>query len=855
MSRYLYKSAALFMACIVALSVLAVPASAALSDALEYAGDSILQWMNPSNTEPLGGWNIVDFGSALFQSNKEQKYYTEPTESVEDSKGNVINYYRGGDTTSTKIIDSYNRTFNTIHNTTNNTNNYSANVKLNDFLNSYTTNNNNYQYTADLKSWYYDNDTNNYNYTSNQTYYNTDNSRYYVSIDNSTDEYYLIDVQYSPTFVTVNYEYNTTNNNITNNYGDVTNVYYYELDDGRNSYTLTVSEALGIATGYDVVNYELVPDDPDTLALLHFDGNYDDSSAYGRAFYSENRSTSYVDSGDFNKAVKLPSGSAAGVNIPGLTANSSLQIDFRAYFDDISSMSLCLGSSILLGDISPHYWDVITSYQWDNYEPSSAVYGLGSYYGLEEGVFYPLSYEMHTGDTIDSKVSDGYYNDTVKSQDNIPISYNSDNFYLDGSIIGYGSSVSAPSLFSTERKQGILYRGAKDSGNGYITVINRLVDVYKSDFNASVVANSNFGNLKNQWVAFRIVISGGKLFYFVNGDLVGSGAFSMPSADKIYIKSAGTVYLDELRVSTGSLVSTSTYNPAATPYDTNMVLALPDTLTPMTIYVRHQTPVNGWRIGGVRPSAPATGFFYLPLHSDYTGAQPQLYDGSNWVDVDAVVSPDGVSAVTVIGYRFTPAGAASDVDPDLQPGRPDDGSGDVTSCQHSWEETGRIDATCDGNGSISYACTKCSLTKSELISAPGHIWSAAGTVQTEYDDAGNVTVQGYTLYKCSVCGTEYKDMDGSGPPSSGTDDKEGLLSKLFVGLFDLIGTIIGTVLDGLISLATSVIERVTSVVNLFGSFGESLSVLWSWLPDEIVTVFVTGVTIVVFASIIKLFVK
>ena len=69
------------------------------------------------------------------------------------SSANVTNYYRGGDTTNTQIIDSYNRTFNTIHNTTNNTNNYEANIKLSDFLNQYTTNNvtNQYTYSADFK--------------------------------------------------------------------------------------------------------------------------------------------------------------------------------------------------------------------------------------------------------------------------------------------------------------------------------------------------------------------------------------------------------------------------------------------------------------------------------------------------------------------------------------------------------------------------------------------------------------------------------------------------------------------------------------------------------------------------------
>ena len=77
--------------------------------------------------------------SGNYAVNQPQKYYTTPTSSVQDKYGNVTNYYRGGDTTNTQIIDSYNKTFNTIWNTTNNstTNNYSANVKLENFLNQY----------------------------------------------------------------------------------------------------------------------------------------------------------------------------------------------------------------------------------------------------------------------------------------------------------------------------------------------------------------------------------------------------------------------------------------------------------------------------------------------------------------------------------------------------------------------------------------------------------------------------------------------------------------------------------------------------------------------------------------------
>ena len=114
--------------------------------------DNASNWIAGWQGEQVYNWNPVDPFTFSWRANNEQKYYTTPTESVEDKYGNVVNYYRGGDTTTTKIIDSYNKTFNTIHNTSNTTNNYKANVKLSDFLNTYATYNNNYTYHTDFKS-------------------------------------------------------------------------------------------------------------------------------------------------------------------------------------------------------------------------------------------------------------------------------------------------------------------------------------------------------------------------------------------------------------------------------------------------------------------------------------------------------------------------------------------------------------------------------------------------------------------------------------------------------------------------------------------------------------------------------
>ena len=834
-----------------------------------------------------------------YAASKPQKYYTTPTSSVQDKKGNVTNYYRGGDTTDISIIDSYNKTFNTIHNTTNNTNNYKANVRLEDFLNNYTTNNitsttnNKYTYSADFKSWYYDNTTNNYNYTTfekndytqNNLYYNQDNSRYYISIDNSTDEYYLVDVQYSPTFVTVNYTYNTTNNKYDSEVGDVTNVYYYELKDGRNSADLTAAEIAGLDVGYDVANYELVTDDPNTLSLQHFDGDYTDSSSFNRTFYSENRSTNYVDSGAFGKAVALPNGSAAGVTIPGLSGYNDLSFDFRVHYSDIASLGVYFGNTNIFQripgtrkwtgqDIYSDHGQAITS---TTAYGNKSLISLTKTFSAEKYYDYSEISPYLSPDCVPTPFSSSH-----KSQMDVPARYDSPN-YVDESSARYGwvNTSGVPSLYSSTAFRGYYITRWISEGFGrntyshYGTIRHYTEKEYRWTPSQYVHANFSYDSYRSQWVSMRITLSGNNIYYFVNGDLVGSGSFTRPAADKFYIKSSGTVYLDELRVTTGSLSSTGDYTPSSAPYDTNKVLALPDKLTTGTIYVQSNVNVTTCRIGGVRPSNPSKGFFYTPLHSDHTGGQPQIYDGNNWVDVTAMVY-DGSKTVTALGFQFAPVGSLPDVDTDAKPERPSKPGDDVDpdTCKHNWEETKRTDATCTLPGTVTSTCTKCEKTKTETLPKVGHTWEVKQTTQTSYDENGNVLTQGFTIYRCSVCGEEYKDTDGTGPPASPStpsdpDDpgeEDGWLAKLlqklgdFLGstvgaLLKLLGSILDGILDGLISLVTGVLDRLSQLVDLFGSFGEALGVLWTWLPTEVMTVLVAGVTIFVLLALLRLFLK
>ena len=199
-----------------------------------------------------------------------------------------------------------------------------------------------------------------------------------------------------------------------------------------------------------------------------------------------------------------------------------------------------------------------------------------------------------------------------------------------------------------------------------------------------VLADFAYNSYKNQWVSMRVTLSGNNIYYFVNGDLAGSGSFTRPTADKFYIKSGGGIYLDELRVT--------------------------------------------------------------------TGAQPQLYADGNWANVTAMVY-DGSSTKSALGFQFSPVGSAPDVDVDLEPGRPEKpGDKEPETCKHNWEETSRTEAACSHAGTVEYTCSKCGSTKTETLAKLKHVWELKQTTQTAYDEEGNVVTQGFTIYRCSLCG-------------------------------------------------------------------------------------------------------
>ena len=200
-----------------------------------------------------------------------------------------------------------------------------------------------------------------------------------------------------------------------------------------------------------------------------------------------------------------------------------------------------------------------------------------------------------------------------------------------------------------------------------------------------------------------------------------------------------------------------------------------------------------------------------------------------------------------------------------------DGSGSEnppSTCIHDWQETNTTPATCTIPGSKLSTCSKCQQTKKDPFPALGHDWQVKQTVTTEYDDTGQLTQEGYTIFECSRCHEQYKSPDGTIPPGggSGTDpggeeeetiwDKLGkLLGTAVKALLDLLGSAVDVILGGLIDLITNLVESLKQLVDLFGTVGEAFQVLWTWLPPEITAILVAGVSIFVFVALLKFFMK
>ena len=192
------------------------------------------------------------------------------------------------------------------------------------------------------------------------------------------------------------------------------------------------------------------------------------------------------------------------------------------------------------------------------------------------------------------------------------------------------------------------------------------------------------------------------------------------------------------------------------------------------------------------------------------------------------------------------------------------GGGDDPSHKHSYTAETTTEPTCISAGVKKYTCAGCGDTYTEKIPALGHTWVLDRTVNTEYDENGNIVTQGYSIFKCSVCGNEYKDTTGAGPPDSGGgDDSSGgifgtiidFVVGLVKGVLGGLAKIIGAIVESLGSIVASISKVFAEIPGVFAGFIGFLSATFAYLPSEIITILTFGILAIVFVGIIKLFFK
>lgn len=660
----------------------------------------------------------------------------------------------------------------------------------------------------------YNQTTNNYttnNYTYNNYTYNNEYNYYTYNIENKN--YYVTN---NITYVTVLYPDGTQNENGEDNYDHVD--IYYQLPDGRNSYNVKADEVWGTYLTYNVTGAERVlEDDGITLGLWHLDGNFSDSSANAGLYTLTSGFTTFVETevGDFAQAISGSSGSVALANFS--FSSAPWTFEYRLY-------SAASSNTV---NISLPCSDVYRTYK-SNPDSSPTAASTSSNAIL-------LSVPANQWNTI-------------------AYCYDGSSFKV--FVNGVLSKTITPGVY----KKGVRVEYWNNKGSWQKT--------YEGTYSYPTSStDSDLGSSTNHELKF----------YFNN-------TYSFNSS--VSISSSGSkITVDEVRLS-NKVLYTSAYTPSLQPFDTNSVLVKPSNPLENDIVIMSNVPVTDYRIGGVRPTFPSSGSTYIYLENDVVKSVQQ-YQGEGWNAVDAFIYRDG-AWVDLKNFNMKDLEFVEPEKPEPTPTPPAPTPPPGGDCKHEYKLTNTKEPTCTEKGSITYTCSLCGDSYTETVKALGHDWHVVETVSSEPsassppssvppdDSSAPASTEApaepaYTLYRCSRCGEEYKDYDGSGPPAPPADEEEeggiwGWIKKLFKsivnGILGVLEEVVGGIIDFIVKLVDDFFEGVKSVVhNLIeslkqiadfgGEFKNFLSSVFSFLPPELVVLFSFIVSLAIVLAIIK----
>lgn len=680
-----------------------------------------------------------------------------------------------------------------------------------------------------------------YTYTYNTAYYNNTYNSYYIPVTyNDVDYNYFI--TYAPTYTNITYIVDGCNDPSQ----AVSNNYYFQLPDGRNSYNLTADDVFGIPLVGEVINYDAIPENDNCVALYHFDGNLVDASGKGGSItFDSGFADSYVSQSAFGKYLYIKGGGEArkfSVNFSETPLQSDFTVEFRIQFsaptpflmtsDDVVSRGSCQSSDALIYTTPTATYTIKESgfgqaqegyakfkIPKAGFKVSKTFFTLGSFTSL--GLSSPLV-----------SAHDAWYEQVAASP------WEAQFWDINNVQYGYDAAM-------------LVKR----------TMLGNIVSWVKSQDPALAASYTLNNMLSGNWYSIAISYSGatGKYQYYLNGSLMGIFEPASSPAETaitsltfdIPVDYFAYCMIDELRISNAALY-TEDYTPASAPFDLPNVLVLPTVGDSDfgTIAIKSFVDVADYRIGGVRPSYPAQGDVYISLDADKKVTSCQQYQSGTWTECQGSVC-DNDTWVDLSEYSF--AGQVVNED-------------DFAEVVDKKEDPA---AGTDAN------------PEAEATSFTVHYYKEGTTAKVRRDTvyqnlavgaaftASAPTVKGYKSLSTSAEITITADGEhvfyyavdaSSGGGSGGADDPskpgffDGLLSsvKSLVNVIcGFVGGVVQSLLSGITGIISTLIDAFKAVLSLGGHFGDFLAAALGFVPREIIDLLIAGIAVSIALAIIK----
>ena len=672
-----------------------------------------------------------------------------------------------------------------------------------------------------------------YTYTYNTAYYNQTYNSYYIPVTyNNVDYNYF--VTYTPTYTNITY--------IVDGCGDpsqaVSNNYYFQLPDGRNSYDLTADEVFGIPLAGEVINYVFAPEDSNCLALYHFDGNIQESSGVGSSASFLSGSVPRYVTGSMGKYLNFLDEGSILIELPS-NYSGSYTVEFRLNLGALASFSpqsfpagVTLGTHTnfcpLVSDSYTVHWKEWFADPGEWFEADYAV----ALKGRKNSFLISSSLISLNDVAILGAKSDVYsyyvYDDSSASP------------YLCGTNQLYGSSVPLNlTYYTTSLDNGYAANWLKSyAGSSKLVSLNLEAFPLKSAQNSWV----NVALVHNAAGTDSIYVNGVNSSY--NDDLPDS----ITTLSFNFMRGFSFVSIDELRISKGVLYSKD-YTPATAPFDDSMILVQPSEKTEGAIAVKSAVAVNNVRLGGVRPSYPAQGDVYISLDADKKVTSCQQYQSGTWTECQGSVCKDGnwvdLSEYSFAGQVVNEDDFAEVIDKKEDPAAGTDANpeAEATSFTVHYYKEGTTDKvrrdTVYQNLAVGAAFTASAPT------VKGYKALAASAEIT-------VTADGEHIFYYSV--DESTDPGGSDDDPSKPGFFDGLLSsvKSLVNVIcGFVGGVVQSLLSGITGIISTLIDAFKAVLSLGGHFGDFLAAALGFVPREIIDLLIAGIAVSIALAIIK----